>query len=266
MGKGLLQNRILNMARGPKKHLKRIRTPKSWMLDKLTGVYAPRPRTGPHKLRECLPLQLVLRNKLKYALTGRECDVILNDKDNAVKIDNKVRRDKKFPVGLMDVISIPKAGDNYRMLYDVKGRFCLTKIKESESNYKLCRIKKRVMGHNKVPYLITHDARNIRFPHPDIHQFDTVKINTNTGEIMESIKLEIGNNVFVTGGANRGRVGHITNRTRLQGAFDMIAIKDKNGHSFNTRIDNCFVIGKDETSMITLPKDKGLKKTIMEEA
>merc|ERR1712039_201487 len=115
MGKGLLQNRILNMARGPKKHLKRIRTPKSWMLDKLTGVYAPRPRTGPHKLRECLPLQLVLRNRLKYALTGRECDVILGDKDNQVKVDNKVRRDKKFPVGLMDTVSIPKTGDYYRI-------------------------------------------------------------------------------------------------------------------------------------------------------
>merc|ERR1711957_651603 len=116
---------------------KRIRTPKSWMLDKLTGVYAPRPRQGPHKLRECLPLQLVLRNKLKYALSGRECDIILGDKDNTVKVDNKVRRDKKFPVGLMDVVSIPKTGDNYRMLYDVKGRFTLVKIKsKDEQNIK----------------------------------------------------------------------------------------------------------------------------------
>jgi small subunit ribosomal protein S4e len=72
--------------------------------------------------------------------------------------------------------------------------------------------------------------------------------------------------VLVTGGANRGRVGIIVNRTRLQGAFDMIAVKDKSGHSFNTRIDNCFVIGKGETSSITLPRDKGLKKTIMEES
>eukprot|EP01045_Picozoa_sp_COSAG04_P061266 COSAG04_NODE_31374_length_257_cov_0.651899_1_plen_29_part_01 len=26
------------MARGPKKHLKRLRAPKHWMLDKLTGI------------------------------------------------------------------------------------------------------------------------------------------------------------------------------------------------------------------------------------
>jgi len=253
------------MARGPKKHLKRIRTPKSWMLDKLTGVYAPRPSCGPHKLRECLPLQLVLRNRLKYALTGRECNQILGDKTNAVMIDRKVRRDKKFPVGLMDVVSIPKCKDNYRMLYDVKGRFCLTKIKEKEADFKLCKIKKRTMGQNKVPYVVTHDARTLRFPAPEIKVFDTVKINLTTGAIDETLPLEVGNNVLVTGGANRGRVGLVTNRTRIQGAFDMIAVKDKTGNSFNTRIDNCFVIGKGETSMIQLPRDKGIKKTIIEE-
>jgi len=244
--------------------LKRIRTPKSWMLDKLTGVYAPRPRTGPHKLRECLPLQLVLRNRLKYALSGRECDMLLGDKDNQVKVDNKVRRDKKFPVGLMDVVTIPKTKDAFRMLYDVKGRFCLTKIKDAEANFKLCKVKRRVMGQNKIPYLVTHDARCLRYPDPAITINDVVKINLTTGAVEATFPLEIGNNVLVTGGANRGRVGTISNRTRLQGAFDMIAVKDKSGHSFNTRIDNCFVIGKGELSSITLPKDKGLKRDILE--
>jgi len=236
------------------------------MLDKLTGVYAPRPRQGPHKLRECLPLQLVLRNKLKYALSGRECDIILGDKDNTVKVDNKVRRDKKFPVGLMDVVSIPKTGDNYRMLYDIKGRFTLVKLKnKDEQNIKLVKVVKRTMGPNKVPYIVTHDARCIRYPNPDIHVFDTLKIDLTTGAIKDTMKLEIGKTVFTTGGSNRGRVGVIVNRTRLQGAFDMIAVKDKNGHSFNTRIDNCFVIGEKDRSTITLPRDLGLKKTIIEE-
>merc|ERR1711904_540943 len=266
MGKGFTSNLILHgrMARGPKKHLKRIRTPKSWMLDKLTGVYAPRPRQGPHKLRECLPLQLVLRNRLKYALSGKECDRILGDKDNEVKIDNKVRRDKKYPVGLMDVVQIPKCKDNYRMLYDVKGRFTLTKIKEKEAEYKLCKVKRRVMGQNKIPYLVTHDARTLRYPDPAITVFDTVKINCNTGAVMDTLKLEIGNNVLVTGGANRGRVGVISNRTRLQGAFDMVAVKDKNGESFNTRIDNCFVVGTGNQSEVTLPKGQGLRLSILE--
>jgi small subunit ribosomal protein S4e len=79
------------MARGPKKHLKRICAPKSWMLDKLGGIYATRPSQGPHRLRESLPLYVLLKNRLKYALTGREVKVILNDKEANVRVDNRVR-------------------------------------------------------------------------------------------------------------------------------------------------------------------------------
>ena len=45
------------------------------MLGKLDGIFAPRPSTGPHRLRECLPLCIILRNRLKYALTNQECKV-----------------------------------------------------------------------------------------------------------------------------------------------------------------------------------------------
>jgi len=253
------------MARGPKKHLKRIRTPKSWMLDKLTGVYAPRPMQGPHKLRECLPLQIILRNRLKYALNGAECRRILNEKDNEVKIDGKVRRNQKYPVGLMDVISIPKTGENYRMLYDVKGRFSLVKIKDKEANVKLVKVKRRFMGQNKIPYIVTHDARTIRFANPNIKINDTLKMNLTTGQIEDVLPVDLGVTVFVTGGNNRGRVGVITNKSSIQGSYETITIKDKTGHSFNTRGSNCFVIGKGHDSLITLPRHSGVKKTIMEE-
>uniref|UniRef100_A0A3Q3AUA0 Ribosomal protein S4 X-linked n=1 Tax=Kryptolebias marmoratus TaxID=37003 RepID=A0A3Q3AUA0_KRYMA len=69
------------------------------MLDKLTGVFAPRPSTGPHKLRECLPLIIFLRNRLKYALTGDEVKKICMQR--FIKIDGKVRTDVTYPAGFM---------------------------------------------------------------------------------------------------------------------------------------------------------------------
>merc|ERR1719160_1117893 len=51
--------------------------PSHWMLAKLRGVFAPRPSAGPHKLRECMPLVVLLRNRLKYALNYREAKTIL---------------------------------------------------------------------------------------------------------------------------------------------------------------------------------------------
>jgi hypothetical protein len=87
------------MARGPKKHLKRINAPRSWMLDKIGGVFAPRPSCGPHKLRNSLPLVVILRNRLKYALNYHEVVKIVMQR--TIKIDNKVRTDKTYPTGLM---------------------------------------------------------------------------------------------------------------------------------------------------------------------
>ena len=87
------------MARGPKRHLKRLNAPKHWMLDKLGGVWAPRPSTGPHKLRECLPLIILLRNRLKYALNTKEVKYILMQR--LVKVDGKARTDKTYPSGFM---------------------------------------------------------------------------------------------------------------------------------------------------------------------
>merc|ERR1740139_682908 len=95
------------MARGPKKHMKRMFAPKHWHLTKLGGVYATRPSTGPHKMRQCIPMSVLLRSRLKYALSGHECIQICKDKDNAhIRVDNKIRRDHRFPLGLMDVVSI----------------------------------------------------------------------------------------------------------------------------------------------------------------
>lgn len=60
------------MGRGPKKHLKRVRAPHSWLMNKMGGNFAVRPSAGPHKLRESIPLQVMLRDKLGFAQTGRE--------------------------------------------------------------------------------------------------------------------------------------------------------------------------------------------------
>ena len=60
---------------------------------------APRPSPGPHKLRECLPLIIFLRNRLKYALNGDEAKKIL--KKRLIQVDGKVRTDLTFPAGFM---------------------------------------------------------------------------------------------------------------------------------------------------------------------
>lgn len=251
------------MGRGPKKHLKRLSAPKHWMLGKLDGIYAPRPSPGPHKLRECLPLILILRNRLKYALTKNEVNMICMEK--LVAVDGKVRTDLNFPAGFQDVVSIEKTEDTFRLLYDTKGRFVLHRISDEEAKYKLARVNKQELTKKGVPFVATHDGRTIRYPDPLIKVNDTVKIDLETGKIVDFIKFEAGNLVMITRGRNTGRVGILGHVERHQGSFDIAHIKDAAGHTFATRLGNVFVIGKENKPWVSLPRGKGIKLSILEE-
>ncbi|CAN3370619.1 small ribosomal subunit protein eS4B [Diutina catenulata] len=250
--------------RGPKKHMKRLAAPSHWMLDKLSGTYAPRPSQGPHKLRESLPLVVFIRNRLKYALNGKEVQAILMQEH--VKVDNKVRTDPTFPAGFMDVISMEATSENFRLVYDVKGRFAVHRITAEEAAYKLAKVKDVRLGKRGIPYAITHDGRTIRYADPLVKRNDTIKIDLETGRMTDFMKFETGKLVMVTGGRSMGRVGTIVHQEHHQGGFDLVHIKDARDQTFVTRMNNVFIIG-DEASKpwISLPKGKGIKLTIAEE-
>ena len=254
------------MTRGPKKHLKRLNAPHHWMLAKMGGVYAPKPMSGPHKSRECLPLVLILRNRLKYALTRREAQAICMQK--SVKVDGKVRTDMKFPAGFMDVISIPKAGDNFRLMYDVKGRFVLHAVNTKEAGYKLARVMRQEFTKKGIPVIVTHDGRTIRYVDPDIKVNDTVKVNLEDGKVTDFIKFEQGNTVIITAGRNRGRVGVLRHIERHPGSYDIVHVQDAAGKEFATRLHNAFMLGKGDnvdSTAVSLPRGKGIKLSIVEE-
>eukprot|EP01098_Paradermamoeba_levis_P003201 TRINITY_DN148_c0_g1_i1.p1 TRINITY_DN148_c0_g1~~TRINITY_DN148_c0_g1_i1.p1 ORF type:complete len:283 (-),score=98.00 TRINITY_DN148_c0_g1_i1:113-922(-) len=251
------------MVRGPRKHLKRLNAPRHWMLDKLSGVWAPRPSSGPHKLRESLPLIILLRNRLKYALTRREVISIVNQK--LIKVDGKVRTDSNFPAGFMDVVQIPKTNENFRLLYDTKGRFTLHRVTAEEAKYKLLKVKRVHTTAKKVPAIVTHDGRTIRYPDPLIQVNDVIKFDLDNKKIVDQVKFDIGNLVMITGGHNIGRVGVIEKKEKHPGSFDIIHVKDAVGQSFATRVSNVFVIGKGTKSLVTLPKRKGVRSTAIED-
>lgn len=208
---------------------------------------------------------IILRNRLKYALTYREAMLITHDKASKIKIDGRTRTDVKFPVGFGDVLSIDQTSEYFRLLYDSKGRFSLVRISVEDSKFKLCKVKKRLIGANNVPYIVTHDGRTIRYPHPHISPSDTIKLNLETGEIDDFVKFEQGNVAMITGGRNTGRVGLLTHTEKHEGGFDIAHLRDTKGNTFATRLMNAFVIGKGKGPWVTLPKQKGIKKTILEE-
>lgn len=70
---------------------------------------------------------------------------------------------------------------------------------------------------------------------------------------------------MLTGGNNIGRVGIITHIERHPGSFEIVHVKDERGETFATRNTNIFVIGNGKKSVISLPKGRGIKYSIIEE-
>eukprot|EP00494_Astrolonche_serrata_P028623 UN28890 len=248
--------------RGNKKHLKRLAAPKHWMLDKLSGVWAPRPTTGPHKLRECLPLILILRNRLKYAITAREVQMILMQK--SVKVDGKIRLNPRYPCGFMDVVTIELIDSRFRLLYDTKGRYTLVKIDQKQAQFKLCRVTAIRVGRGGVPQMTTHDGRTVRYPDPEIKVGDSIKLNIAKGTAEEYYKMAVDSRCMIVKGRNAGRVGTIRKIEKHVGAIDLAHIVDDHGHNFATRSKNVFIIGEKEAE-VKLPAGDGVKLGVLEE-
>ena len=200
----------------------------------------------------------------RYALTGKEVVSILMQR--LVKVDGKVRTDATYPAGLMDVVSLDRTDENFRLVYDTKGRFVCHRVGAEEAGYKLLRVKKLQVGAGGVPYITTHDGRTLRYPDPDIKVNDTVVFEFADSKVTKVLKFDVGQLAMVVGGRNQGRIGTVVHREKHKGSFDIVQVRDAAGHEFATRLSNVFVIGDGDKPMISLPKGKGIRLNILEEA
>lgn len=192
-----------------------------------------------------------------------------------IQIDGKSRTDPCFPTGHQDVITLGKPEDalsnsdnvqRFRVMYDVKGRFKLHPISAKEAKTKLCKVVKQAFTRKKIPYIVTHDGRTIRYHDPSIKVNDTVKVDIKTGKVADIYKYGLGVKVMVIRGKNRGRYGTLISVDRHPGSFDVVHIKDDSGNTFATREGNIFCISKKDSEIEQdMPKGRGVKLTIIQE-
>ncbi|MBD3404887.1 MAG: 30S ribosomal protein S4e [Candidatus Lokiarchaeota archaeon] len=245
--------------RGQKKHLKRLPAPRHWPIKRKHGKFTTRPIPGPHPKENCLTLAIVLREILGYAENMREVKAILSS--GQVKVDGRIRKDVRYPVGLMDVIEIEDAGEKYRLLPKLRGGFRLVKIDDAEAGIKLCRIEKKMMVSGGKLQMTLHDGRNIILPEghkaSDYTTLDTVKITIPDQEIAEIISLDTGVHALVTQGRNVGIEGRIVEIEKRYGTHaSTVTLQDAEGNRLQTALDYVFVVGKD-APVVSLGSDGG---------
>jgi len=121
------------------------------------------------------------------------------------------------------------------------------------------------LGAKSIPYIVTHDGRTFRFPDPKIKVNDTVRIDLKKKKITGFVKFDTGNICMATGGRNQGRIGIITNKEKHPGSHAIVHIRDLAGNTFATRLNYVFLIGKGNAPWISIPKNKGVKISKMED-
>lgn len=157
-----------------KKHIKRMAAPKSWAVPRKTSHWITKPSPGPHGTQESMPLLAVVRDMLKLCDNSREARFIIGSR--TIAVDGKIVTNYKFPVGLMDVVTVLKTKQSFRMLIDYKAKLQLIPIDDSEKDWKLARVDdKKVVRKGKVQ-LNMHDGRCILLPKDQYSTGDVLKI------------------------------------------------------------------------------------------
>lgn len=233
------------------KHLKQMAAPRSWALPRKTRHWTVKPSPGAHPEEMAVPLSLLLRDYMGYCETLTQARMIIGAGE--IIVDGRKIKDYRLPVGLMDVVSVPKIDEHYRMLIDRKGKLRAVKIPKENSSWKLCRIENKTTIRGGKTQLNLHDGRCILVEDAKKYSTgDTIKIELPSQNIVDHFPLAQGSTAMIIGGVHNGEVAKIDrievkkstapNLIHLIGEKPMMTIKS-----------NVFVIGK-ESPVIKLPE------------
>jgi len=202
---------------------------------------------------------MVLRDVLAVAETRKEGVIILSQ--GKVLVNSKVRKQDDFPVGLMDVISLPEMEKYYRVMPSHKG-LVLAPISKEESNTTLVRVEDKHTVSNGVQISL-HDGSNMLIKVADSKKpvevnyetFDILKVTYPEKTVSQTLKVKEGSIAVITGGKNIGKQGKIVEIEKTEAKKRrqaLIVIEDANGKRYQTIMEFIFTIGETAPIITTL--------------
>jgi small subunit ribosomal protein S4e len=227
------------------KHQKRIAAPRSWKIERKTSHWAVRPRQGPHPRDLSMPVLLIVRDMLQLADNSREAKRILSEGN--VIVNGRVRKDRKFPVGVFDILSIPLLKAHYLVLLDKKDKLSLVKLNTRSASKKLCRVNGKRMIKDGAIQLNLHDGRNV-LPGDagaEIKTHDSLLISIPDNKILKHFVYKEGSKVIVIGGKHSAQTGVIEEIKKVHSPQpNVVRIKSReNEVTFESRENTVFVVG-----------------------
>ncbi len=186
--------------------MKRLSAPGSWNIARKEARFVTKPSPGTHSVEKSYSLAVVLRDLLGMVATQKEATKVLTLRE--VLVDGVPRHDPGFPVGLFDVVSIPKEGKSFRLVPSPDG-LVPRDVVSTEAGIKLCRVRSKVKvagGHIQYGF---HDGRSMLDDKLEASCGDTVVMRVPAQTVVESVKLAKGSTGLVVSGERAGQVGRI---------------------------------------------------------
>jgi small subunit ribosomal protein S4e len=189
------------------KSLKRLSAPRSWDIERKASRFIIKPSPGPYSTELGYPLGVALRDLLHMVQNKREIDNVLSH--SQVLVDGVPRHDASFPVGLFNVIAVPKEGLAYRLVPSSDG-LTARRVSKDQENLKLCRIssKSKITG-GKIQYGF-HDGRSMLNQALALSPGDAVLMKVPEQTVVSSVKLSKGSLGLILSGERAGQVGKIS--------------------------------------------------------
>ena len=232
-------------------HMKRLASPRSWKIPKKSSTWVPKPTAGKHPIEHAIPLGVVLRDYLHIVDTMTEAKRVIGNRE--IKVDGRVATSHKTPVGLMDVVGIPKTDKNYRVVYDHHGRVVLSEIKTAEAAWKFCRIENKTTVSGGRTQLNLHDGRNVIVKESNYKTGDVLKVAIPEQEIKAHYAFGKGMTAFITGGSHVGEFAKVESVEVIRSPRDNLVSLKAGESPFSTVKPYVFVVGKDKPE-IALPE------------
>jgi len=188
-----------------KSHIKRINAPKNWNILRKTHTFVSRPNPG-RKLELAVSLNTALKDLLGITRTTKESKHLIKNK--GVQVNAVTRYDEKFPIGFLDVLTLPTAKEHYRLTINKKNKLTLIKINDQEAKIKVSKIVNKSALSKEKTQINCSDGRNFEIKTSD--KLSKAKTNeavvyTVPGQkIQEILKLEKGALVFLYKGKHAG--------------------------------------------------------------
>ncbi len=229
--------------KGETKSEKRLASSKAVPVLRKEHTWQVRTKPGPHKRKNSVALEFVVRDLLGIARNTREVKSILNSGN--VLVDGRAVKNRHLPVGLFDLVSIVPEKKSYRILFSRKG-----KIKAVEEDFaekrKICKVVgKRALAKGMFQ-LATNDGRTFLEKKAGTKAGDSLLVEVPEQKISKVLKMEPNKTVLVVDGTHVGDVAKLLEV--FPGSMlrpKLVKLKTETGE-FSTVETNIFVVGEEK--------------------